>query len=111
MNVTCPNCDTVIPVSTKDYARRVAIQGAGRKPVLTPCEFCGREFGTVAMRVHRNRCTKNPNRRATRSDIKLTPCRFCTREFSETAMHLHIPRCPNNPWASKKPRVRKKKTA
>jgi hypothetical protein len=41
----------------------IAPHGAGRKPELKPCEFCGEEFGTAEMRRHIPRCAKNPSAR------------------------------------------------
>jgi hypothetical protein len=54
----CPHCHRLI--SSSPIARSIALQGAGRKPELQPCVFCGEAFGTVAMRKHIPRCVNNP---------------------------------------------------
>jgi hypothetical protein len=55
----CPHCRKPISASTV-ASYQAKLYGAGRKPALTPCEFCGDQFGTVSMRLHIPRCPKNP---------------------------------------------------
>lgn len=42
---------------------RDAKKKTGRPPVLQPCPWCQREFGTVAYRAHIVKCTKRLSKR------------------------------------------------
>jgi hypothetical protein len=46
-------------------AEKRRAEGAGRKPELKPCSFCGENFGTVELRKHITRCPTKAKRNNT----------------------------------------------
>ena len=59
-------------------------RGAKRAP--KPCNFCGLEFGVVAMRKHLPECPAKIDRRLR----PVYPCEFCTESFTRSAMAVHM---------------------
>jgi hypothetical protein len=47
--------------NTKQPPRKRA-PGAGRKPVLAPCPWCGKEYGMRQMREHFPKCPRRPGK-------------------------------------------------
>ena len=66
MTRSCPNpkCKRPVYVSDSEVLSEAAkisrgrAGKTGRKPKLSPCKFCGQEYGVVEMRSHRPKCGK-----------------------------------------------------